>query len=374
MSALIMHVFQLRTSNMTVKSATQDRIAICRAALEEVSKNWQAAKMVSKLFDWILSDKHLEERLQRAGGHRHRKQAVQPVTKATQQIAKDSPSKRKYEDLDDPSLYPMIGGASTAQMSYERSRPQTPAIPSSREATAAMPTLATRGNSPEVFRHDAFMGVSRATTRPGSPSHGMGMSYPGTPPDLFLVTRDSPTLPIELWNSFQPDQLFPPDANFSMPIFSPPQQASFIDPALSGQTSHIPQQSMMPQHNYPYPASRTPYVQPQAPNQQVGLYPPQNNHHASHQQQTQHQVQTTHQPQHLGDTGMWTQLQMATASAAANEETMSQHSSMSQGPTVPTTLNLDDWCQFYGAGELVGAPNNVGLGGGFGMMPQGFGR
>ena len=368
-----MHVFQLRTSNMTVKSATQDRIAICRAALEEVSKNWQAAKMVSKLFDWILSDKHLEERLQRAGGHRHRKQVVQPVTKATPQITKDSPSKRKYEDLDDPSLYPMIGGASTAQMSYERSRPQTPAIPSSREATAAMPTLATRGNSPEVFRHDAFMGVSRATTRPGSPSHGMGMSYPGTPPDLFLVTRDSPTLPIELWNSFQPDQLFPPDANFSMPIFSPPQQASFIDPALSGQTSHIPQQSMIPQHNYPYPASRTPYVPPQAPNQQVGLYPPQN-HHASHQQQTQQQVQTAHQPQHLGDTGMWTQLQLATASAAANEETMSQHSSMSQGPTVPTTLNLDDWCQFYGAGELVGAPNNVGLGGGFGMMPQGFGR
>jgi len=64
---------------------------------------------------------------------------------------------------------------------------------------------------------------------------------------------------------------------------------------------------------------------------------------------------------------------MAAASAANNEDAMSQHSSLSQGPIVPTTLNVEDWFQFFGIqGDLGSTPSSVGVSGRLGML-QGYG-
>jgi len=60
-------------------------------ALKEVSKVWLVAKMVHTLFESILGNKHLEERLQKAAGKRHQKNkqtAPQPPPKPVQEATK----------------------------------------------------------------------------------------------------------------------------------------------------------------------------------------------------------------------------------------------------------------------------------------------
>jgi len=340
-------------------------------ALDEVSKNWLAAKMVFKLFDAIIGNKHLEERLQKAAGNRHKKQQTQAPVKATPQLSREPSNKRRYEEMDD-SLY-SNAGAPAAQMSYERSRPQTPVITPAREQPG-LPQINTRASSPELLRHDAFMGASRATTRPGSPSHGFpGMSYPGTPSGLFLVTRDSPTIPVDVWNNFQPEQLFPAEANISIPLFSP-SQASFLDPALTAasvnNTGQFPQGSGFA---YPDDPAARPYQQPS-----VGYQS-----HQSHQSQQQSapQIQPQHmqQPaqQHHPEPRTWTQLQMSSGGqgyGGQSEDAMSVNSNMSQGPIVPTTLNVEDWFQFFGIQGEPGQPHVMGTAGAQLGMLQGFGQ
>ena len=87
-------------------------------------------------------------------------------------------------------------------------------------------------------------GRSRGNTRPGSP-FGLGYSVPATPPDLFLVTRNSPNISQSLWENFQPDQLFPDGTNMSMPSFSPTNNT--VDPQLQmpQQMQGMSQQPMM---------------------------------------------------------------------------------------------------------------------------------
>src|ERR1700761_7335957 len=77
-SALIMHVYQMRSSVPSVVAASQERINVCMNALKEVSKVWLVAKMVHTLFESILCNKVLEERLQKAAGKRHKKSHQTP--------------------------------------------------------------------------------------------------------------------------------------------------------------------------------------------------------------------------------------------------------------------------------------------------------
>ena len=72
-SALIMHVYQMRSSVPSIVATSQERINICMSALKDVSKVWLVAKMVHTLFESILGNKALEERLQKAAGKRHQK-------------------------------------------------------------------------------------------------------------------------------------------------------------------------------------------------------------------------------------------------------------------------------------------------------------
>src|SRR6201996_6108269 len=123
-SALIMHVYQMRSSNKSVVQATEQRLQVCMNALKEVSKVWLVAKMVHTLFESILGNKHLEERLQKAAGKRHQKHKP-AMPQPPPRPAQDAP-KRKFDDMD--LGFPHANGPPAPQVSYERSRPQTPAV------------------------------------------------------------------------------------------------------------------------------------------------------------------------------------------------------------------------------------------------------
>ena len=218
-SALIMLVYQMRSSVQTVVAAAHERLQICMNALKEVSKVWLVAKMVHKLFESILGNKVLEDKLQKAAGKRHKKPRTE--TQIEPQDEEQSPtrtSKRKFEDLDSTFAN---SAAPAPNMSYERSRPQTPAVTPSREnnaqsTMAPAPPMAAPATSGLLRQpNDTFMGtgISRATTRPTTPFNP-SYAIPATPPDLFLVTRDSPHISQSLWENFQPDQLFPDSTNF----------------------------------------------------------------------------------------------------------------------------------------------------------------
>lgn len=335
---------------------------ICMMALKEVSKVWLVAKMVHTLFESILGNKHLEERLQRAAGNRHKKRPAQKQqTAPPSPPAKEQSHKRKYDEVDAP----FSNGAPAPQMSYERSRPQTPAITPSREMPpqqSGQSNLLPVQETGELPRHDAFMGNSRSVTRMGSPAlDGPGLSYPSTPPDLFLVTRNSPTIPEDLWNNFQPDQLFPADTNLNV---SPPTNPSMIDPQLAS-TQHVPptmqspprmdttamtpqqQQVQMQQaQGSQQQAQQHPQQQPQAMpqqyqqhphqhQQQMAPYPPQMAHLQPNGALPQQQMQSPHSWAQVGAMNARPQL--------APEDTWSNSSMSGQAPIVPTTLNVEEW-------------------------------
>ena len=316
-SALIMHVYQMRSSNKSIVSATEQRIQICMDALKEVSKVWLVAKMVHTLFESILGNKHLEERLQKAAGKRHQKNkhsiAPQQAAKSTAEVPK-----RKYDDM-------VLGYSSqpAPQESYERSRPQTPAVTPSRELPQQqMPQMTT--GSPQMTRQngDAFMGPSRSGTRPTTPFNP-SYSYPGTPPELFLVTRNSPNISQELWQNFQPDQLFPADTQVNFPSISPVQHHnSLVDPALS-----------QPQSMAMHPGNAN--MQQQQPQQQMP------NMQNSQPQMPMSGFDQTSAQAWAQQMDMMSQNQQG----GAADDTWS-NSSGGRNPIVPTTLNVEDWYVF----------------------------
>lgn len=219
-----MHVYQMRSSVPSVVSASQERINVCMHALKEVSKVWLVARMVHTLFESILGNKVLEERLQKAAGKRHQKNKAGPVN-ATQKT--QTTGKRKYEDME----FGYSSGPPAPQLSYERSRPQTPSLTPSRELGQQCTGPVGLSSPPIRNVSDQFLppGPSRSGTRPTSPFPG-GFSIPATPPDLFLVTRNSPSISQSLWENFQPDQLFPDGTNMSMSFSSP--NGNSVDPQL----------------------------------------------------------------------------------------------------------------------------------------------
>lgn len=220
-----MHVYQMRSSVPSVVSASHERINVCMSALKEVSKVWLVARMVHTLFESILGNKVLEERLQKAAGKRHQK-SKPGLTNPPPKV--QSNGKRKYEDME----FGYSTGPPAPQLSYERSRPQTPSLTPNRELGHQPSGAGVISSPPMRNAPDQFLppGPSRGGTRPASPFPGGGYSIPATPPDLFLVTRNSPSISQSLWENFQPDQLFPDGTVMSMPFSSP--NGNAVDPQL----------------------------------------------------------------------------------------------------------------------------------------------
>ena len=306
-------------------------------ALRDVSRVWLVAKMVHTLFESILGNKVLEERLQKAAGRRHAKNKGANGTAANIK-AKVSPStenvgdaqKRKFDDME----LGYVNAPPAPQMSYERSRPQSPVMTPSRDLPhhtqsqqqQQLPTIS--ASSPPAMRQstDTWMGTSRTNTRPTTPFNGF--SIPGTPPDFFLHTRNSPKIPEDQWQNYQPDQLFPPEANGLFPVQSPSQQV--VDPALRG-----------PSQQYSMPQQTTP----------TGLHP--------HQQVPMHDGMQ--QFSYAQDPNAWAHMQPMQGQRP--DDTWSNSSA--SGPIVPTTLNVGDWFEFFGIPN--GDVNSMnGIGGGYG--------
>lgn len=312
---------------------------MCMAALKDVSKVWLVAKMVHTLFESILGNKVLEERLQKAAGRRHQRRPHENATPASN-AKKPEPLKRKFDDMD----LGLPNGGPTPPVSYERSRPQTPAVTPSRELN--QPPL---GNvSPNVQRgpQDPAPGPanSRGNTRPTTPFNAQ-FSLPATPPDLFLVTRTSPNLSPSLWENFQPDQLFP-DGTAFFPELTSPAPPGTVDPQL-----HMPGQ--------PQPQGQAPTNMDQRP--MMGPMPPQVPAHGRSMSVSQGSpplmsglpgmggMQGTQPLQPMfgveGQTwpmqGLDGTMSGAALDAASQDDNWS--SSSRSGPTAPTTLNVEDW-------------------------------
>jgi hypothetical protein len=324
-----MHVYQMRSSVPSVVAASQERINVCMVALKEVSKVWLVAKMVHTLFESILGNKVLEERLQKATGRKAQR------AKANQNAAAQghsngnanggnhaahvpmaqippppNPTKRKFDDID-------LGfnvGPPAPQMSYERSRPQTPAVTPSREASQShnanflgSPPLPNEQYLPSTRSRGASRLPSRGPTRANSPFNGY--SIPATPPDLFLVTRDSPNISQQLWENFQPDQLFPDGTIGDATNFTSPLLNHAVDPQLQMSQHAMGGGQQMPQMDM------------------------------------------------SGQSQVWT-----SGMAGIMGSGMEMHdsdgwstSSIGNAPVAPTTLNVEDWFQFFGInGEMAG--------------------
>ena len=338
-----MHVYQMRSSVASVVAASQERINVCMNALKEVSKVWLVAKMVHTLFESILGNKVLEERLQKAAGKRAQKanrtnaHTQIPNAPARSQIT----GKRKYDEID----LTFSSGPPAPQVSYERSRPATPSVTPSRELGPQQPVLDSLSSPPQTMRNtNQFLppgpsrgvsrGPSRGNTRPASP---FGYSMPSTPPDLFLVTRNSPPISQSLWENFQPDQLFPDGTSVPMP-FSPTNGGNPLDPQLMP----MQQQQQHPQH----------MSNQQMPHQREGS-----------------NVSMSGVPhgQNLGVPHMnfpgqsWAGMDIGggmvdSGFGGSQQDDAWSNSSRGNAP-IPTALNVEDWFQFFGIngpGELTG--------------------
>lgn len=327
-----MHVYQMRSSVPSVVAASQERINVCMNALKEVSKTWLVAKMVYTLFESILGNKVLEERLQKATGKkaqraRGNQNAGLPghpnggANGGANGAAHSSglplhtpapppnPTKRKFDDID-------LGfsvGPPAPQMSYERSRPQTPAVTPSRELPQqhqhnflGSPPLPTDQYLPASRSRGPSRIPSRGPTRANSPFNGY--SIPATPPDLFLVTRDSPNISQTLWENFQPDQLFPDGTMGDVTSFASPLMNHAVDPQLQ-----MHAQSMGGQQIPQIDISGQPQVWPPGMQGMMGA------------------------GMEMHDSDGWST------------------SSLGNAPVAPTTLNVEDWFQFFGInGEMAG--------------------
>lgn len=328
-----MHVYQMRSSNQAIVHTTQQRLTTCMNALKDVSRVWLVAKMVHTLFDSILGNKVLEERLQKAAGKRHAKpknpqQAKNPLSRSN-----SDQQKRKFDEME----FGYSGGPPAAQMSYERSRPQSPV-----NARDQPPLSGLGNNASPSLRQDAFMGTSRANTRPTTPFNNT-YSYPGTPPDLFLHTRTSPNISQDLWQNYQPDQLFPPDTSGIFPMQSPVQQATMVDPALrTTAAASAPQQSQAPQQAYNNSGQPPPQFEQGLASGIMNA--PQQQYTAQHQA-SQLQNPFGSMPDNVDHPQQQQQHQEQRGSV---DDSWSAHSGSTGGPMVPTTLNVGDWFEFFG--------------------------
>ncbi|KFA49556.1 hypothetical protein S40293_02888 [Stachybotrys chartarum IBT 40293] len=303
-SALIMHVYQMRSPVPSIQQVTQDRLRSCMSAMKEVSRVWLVGKMVYTLFESIIGNKVLEERLQRAGGKRHRKQQ-QAFAQLERESRSPEAQKRKYDDM----AIDFTTNTPTPQESYERSRPQTP---------SALRTEAMQPPGRQNMGNDTFMGGtnSRPHTRPATPFNP-SFSVPATPPDLYLVTRNSPNISQSLWENFQPDQLFPESSSMPpFPSLSPTQTHQSLDHALAN--------SMPPNNMATTPVNVNQFQQRGQGN---GLLQP-----------GMHGFQ--------GQTNMWQPNFDGTLHDGQSPDSWSTGSA--QGQAVPATLNVEDWFQFFG--------------------------
>jgi len=156
-----------------------------------------------------------------------------------------------------------------------------------------------------------------------------------------------------LWNNFQPDQLFPADTLLNFPNTSDHEQHPLIDPQL-----HQPHQPQAQMHSH---TTSHPHQMPQYAPMGNATANQQHQHHQQrqtstllenvaqldHQQQHQHQAHHYQTATHRNDPNSWAHVDMSQHQQQRPDDVWS-NSTVSQGPIVPTTLNVEDWFNFFG--------------------------
>ncbi|KAK4165183.1 putative cutinase transcription factor 1 alpha [Cladorrhinum sp. PSN259] len=353
-SALIMHVYQMRSPVPSIQQVTQNRIQTCMTALKDVSKVWLVGKMVHTLFESILGNKVLEERLQKAAGKRHRK--AQQSLAQLEQHQRVQAEKRKYDDM----AIDFSVNTPQPQESYERSRPQTPShLMSKTEPPPPVPGVPhmmppPTNASPHTRANggDAFMGgtASRPHTRPATPFNP-SFSVPATPPDLYLVTRNSPNLSQSIWENFQPDQLFPESAHVPLfpQQFSPPQTQHHQQGHQGFDPTGVNSQTLDP-FGQPLPKRSMPGGN--SPLQGSAMLPNQGSNFQGQGQGAGGNVWG----------GVVNGFDNAGMAVDGHSPSDSWSTSSVNGQPVPSTLNVEDWFQFFGLnGDAVNGMNFEGL-------------
>lgn len=308
-----MHIYQMRSPVPSVLSATQGRMRICMNALKEVSKVWIVAKMVHTLFKSILGNKSLEERLQTAAGRRHKKPRVDSRVNEGKEEQQQKP---KQSDVQ----LGFTQAAPVPQVSYERSRPQTPR-PQTPVGTSSgdggQPVQVTGMDaSPAMMRslqaNEGFSSDARHSINPFRTPYPVST----TPPNFYLVTRDSPEFSQSLWENFQPDQLFPENTPTLMPVFHDTLDLERLMPQT--QKPSMQHQSMNDQQVLP--SMRV------LQDEQENINEMQDPVGMAQIQRMQQQISSPNWPGQIageagGSNGDWAD----------------------PGPAIPTTLNVDDW-------------------------------
>ena len=312
-----MHIYQMRSPVPSVLVATQGRMRICMNALKEVSKIWIVAKMVHTLFKSILDNKSLEERLQTAAGRRHKRPRVD--SKRNQE-KEEQQRKLKHNDI----KLRFTQGAPVPQVSYERSRPQTP-----RPQTPVVNSSKDGGQSVQATGMDAPPTMMRSLqanegftsdTRHGSthPITYFRNFYPvsTTPPNLYLVTRNSPEFSQSLWENFQPNQLFPENTPTLVPAFHDTFDLDRLVPQM--QKPSMQHQGMNDQQVLP--SMRV------LQDEQENIHEMQDPVGMAQIQRMRQQISSPNWPGQI-----------------AEEAERSDEYWADPGPAIPTTLNVEDW-------------------------------
>jgi hypothetical protein len=183
--------------------------------------------------------------------------------------------------------------------------------------------------SPNPRSGDAFMGgtTSRPHTRPATPFNP-SFSVPATPPDLYLVTRNSPNLSQSIWENFQPDQLFPENTTIpQFPQMSPPQNHQGLDPNLMAQLQNMTGAQLNQSGQYQQPNN------PTSNTRGNNGSPPQQTNNLLNPNVAQFQGGTGNLWQSTGIEGL----------PDGHSPSDSWSTGSTGGQPVPATLNVEDW-------------------------------
>ncbi|KAF3904301.1 hypothetical protein ABW21_db0205784 [Orbilia brochopaga] len=338
-SALIMQVYQVRSPQPTIVASTQKRMKVCMDALKEVSKIWLVAKMVYTLFDSILGNKALEERLAKASGYRRsgdRKHADRSKRST------DMTSKRKFEDLE---LGTRAAGPSP-QMSYERSRPQTPtsSSPSKQHGTRQTTTVHGHRSAQPLAAHPVSASAAPEGPHPNliNPEFSLQQPAPGiptTPPEFFLVTRSSPPISQSMWENFQPNQLFPEELGNHYSEVSPSNQDTASQVTKNPLLDISQQQYAGPLQTPPFKSRDLTQLE-SSPSMDIDSSQPNNGD--------------------IMQNSAWPTKFDVDTSMDSPEDSWS-NSSSGLAHSAPATLNVEDWYQFFGLSAGFDL-NNMSLG------------
>lgn len=112
-SALIMHVYQMRSPDPAVAAASRERIDICMKSLRDVGSTWLVANVVHALFQSIIGNKTMEDRISRASGRRHIP-GLQPQVQASSSSNPYSTTTESTEKRENNGKAPIYPGSAAA--------------------------------------------------------------------------------------------------------------------------------------------------------------------------------------------------------------------------------------------------------------------